>query len=137
MPLISPKKPVQIVSIEVRYIEKENGEISILKDDEKAEGTFQTAKFVFRSPNWGDTKAIMSACSQIGQDGKLSFDGYKFIDFRLKRLLVDWSLADDKEKRLPITDENVEQLPYSVVTYLNEKLDKVPSIAAAFGADVK
>jgi hypothetical protein len=138
MPLISPKKPIQIVSIEVRYVENENGEITILKDDEKTEGVvFQTARFVFRPPNWGDTKSIMSACSQIGQEGRLTFDGYKFIDMRLKRLLVDWSLTDEKEKRLPVTEENIEQLPASVVSYLNEKLEKVPCIASAFGADVK
>lgn len=146
MPLISPKKPVQFVSIEVRYIDKEDGGITLIKDDEEVQVApeavtgplnVQTDKFVFRIPNWGDTKSIMSACSQVGADGKIAFDGYKFIDLRLKKLLMDWSIMDDKEKRLPITDENISMLPFSVVMYLNEHLEKVPSIASAFGADVK
>jgi hypothetical protein len=136
MPLLAPKKPIAVVSIEIRFQEKENGDISIVKDDEKGiEGTvFESVKFSFRPPTWGDTKTIMSACSQMGSDGKITFDGYKFIDMRLKRLLVDWSLTDEKEKRLPVTEENIENLPPSVVSYLNEQLEKVPSIAAAFGA---
>jgi len=136
MPLISPKKTIQVVSIEIRYIEKENGDIELIKDDEViAEGEkFETARFVFRPPNWGDTKAIMSACSLIGQDGKIAFDGYKFIDMRLRRLMTDWSLTDEKEKRLPLTEENFEMLPYAIVNYLNEKIEKVPCIASAFGA---
>jgi hypothetical protein len=76
----------------------------------------------------------MSACSQIGQDGKIVFDGYKFIDLRIKKLLVDWSLSDEKEKRLPITEENIDRLPSSVVAYLNEQLETVPEIARAFSA---
>jgi len=134
MSLLAPKKPIQLVSIQLRYTENETGEVSILKEDEVAKDgvVVETVKFSFRTPTWGDTKTIMSMCSSIGQDGKIAFDGYKFIDARIKKLLVDWSLTDDKEKRLPLTEENIERLPSSVVAYLNEQLEKVTSIAAAF-----
>jgi len=135
MPLINPKKPVHVIRIEVKFFQKQDGGIEIVKDDKELPKDVEAEKesFCFKPPAWGDVKAVMSSCSVLGKEGAMSFDAYKFLDSRMKRLLVDWTLKDENGGRLPPTEENIDKLPSSVVTYLNEQLENVPSIAGAFG----
>ena len=132
--MIAPKKPTHLVRIEVRFVEQEDGEIKIITDDDESKSPKEEKEtFSFKTPAWGDVKRIMSNCSIIAQDGQVSFDGYKFLDARMKGLLVAWSLKDEKENPLKVTEENIDKLPSTVVTYLNGKLDGIPAFATAFG----
>lgn len=120
--------------IEVRYTKDDDGEVRVLEEEDQA-GEGQevfSESFSFRYPRWGDTRMVMSAASSLGEDG-IIIDPYKFIDARIKRLLADWSLKNEKGKTVALNEPNIEQLPSNVVNYLNRQLDENPIIAKAFG----
>jgi hypothetical protein len=126
--------PSDDIKISLRFIPSDDG-AQILDDDivqtNEAEEV-EEADFFFRVPKWGDTRKIMSAASAVREDGMV-LDPYKFIDARIKFLLKDWTLTDEKGKKVPVNEQTIERLPPHVVNYLHRKLDENPLVAKAFG----
>jgi hypothetical protein len=127
-----PKKK-EIITIKVRYV-TEDDVIRVLDEEEKVpEGQEAIEEeFHFRAPRWGDTRYVMSAASSLGEDG-INIDPYKFIDARIKRLIDDWSLKNEKGKKVALHEQNIDNLPPDVVSYINSQLDQNPAVSKAFG----
>lgn len=131
MPLFMNKTSNRIC-VEVNFIEKDDGLEIINQENADQFPNKQTEKFFFRAPNWGDVRAIMSSCSSIKQDGTMDTDLFGFVDKRIKCLIVDWSLKDDKGAKIPLTGDNIDQLPPVIITEISKFLEETPIISSAF-----
>jgi hypothetical protein len=121
------------ICIVVRYFMDSENNVCVIDEEAPPEGAeVNEVEFKFRYPLWGDTRAVMSAASSIGEDG-ISIDPYNFVDARIKRLISDWSLKNEKGNKVAINEQNIEKLPSDVVNYINRQLDQNPIIAKAFG----
>lgn len=80
-------------------------------------------RFTFRRPSWGDVKKILSSSSVVSPEGAYNVDLWKFIDGRLKALLVGWSLKDAEGKPVQVSTETIDSLDPKLTTFLNDRLD--------------
>lgn len=125
MSLMVDKAPC--MEIVVKYERLASGELKFHEEQAPTEGNIKEEKFFFRSPGWGDTKIMAKASSRLDESGRVFLDPYAFMDVRIKTLLCDWTLKDEKGNKLPIGASNVDSLHPSVLTYLSEKLDALES----------
>ncbi len=96
-----------------------NPSFSLTKDSSIAEAV---ESFTFKKPAWGEAKLIMSAAVSVSNDGEAKVDPYKLMDARIKILLKSWTLKDIEDKPLPVTDDNIDKLPSSLITLLGEAI---------------
>lgn len=105
-------------TISITY--KEDGSLQILKDGEP-DG--KTDTFTFRRPNWGDIRTMNSYAVLVDAvSGKAIIDPYKYMDIKIKMLLVGWTLKQGEED-LPLSADNVNRLDPILFQSLFEKLE--------------
>ena len=119
----------EMIEIRVCYEEKD-GTLAFFEEGETSHPEAKTDTFVFRKPNWGDIRKIMSSAAKTSSDGQaITIDFYAMADARVKQLLESWSLKRDNGDALPPTAENVDSLAPKLVQYVIKLLaDKIPPL---------
>jgi len=115
-----------VFDIQVNYLENEEALSFYEPDGDPMPDGIKTVKFIFRKPNWTDTKTISSAACQIDPfNGKTIIDPFKYMDQKFKTLLKDWTLFDeDGISKLPITYNNIDLLRPELVQYVFSKVEE-------------
>ncbi len=115
--------------VNVKYSQQENGE---LKFDEGTEA----AAFTFKRPSWVEMRMIMSNAVIVNANsGQAIIDPYKLMDTKIKLLLKDWDLKNDKGK-IPVTPDSIDNLHPTLVQYLFDKLNNETSpVTAAIASE--
>lgn len=72
---------------------------------------------VIREPTYGNSTKMTKLC--MGANGEL--DSVKYSDMLLPIVIVSWTFKRDG-KDVPVTLENIRQLPASYVTFIAEKV---------------
>lgn len=116
MLLVSDNAKIEII---VSYKETEKGIVF----EDAPESLKET--FVFKKKNWENHKSIMSSSVIMNASGEASVDLFKLMDMSIKTLLVDWTLKDDKGDKIPVTIENINRLPSSLVQHIFEKVKAI------------
>lgn len=80
--------------------------------------------FVFRRPNWSDTKNINSTALVLDASGSPKLDLYRYMDLKVKTLLKDWSLKSSLGEKLPVTASNMNKLHPDLFQHLFTKLEE-------------
>ena len=118
---------LDVVSVDV-FATDEGGVMSFYTDaaSVKVDVVPETLKFVFRKPNYDDSRYIMSRSTKISGVGTPEIDITNFQDSSFRRLLKEWSLKIDDGSVVPITDENIGKMhPELVRTVVTELMNKV------------
>ena len=68
-----------------------------------------TVKFVFRKPNYDDSRFIMSKAAKVGTSGEAQIDMSILQDVCFKRLLKEWNVRQD-DMISPINDSTIGKL---------------------------
>ena len=78
--------------------------------------------------NWKEQNEVMSASSKDidTATGDASFDFVAYRDSIIKRCLKTWNITVN-EKPVPVTSENIDLLPSSIVSALYQKFDSIVS----------
>lgn len=95
------------------YCWEENGEIeaSHLKTDVPQDITVcEQVEFSFRKPGYADSNVIIrnSNFKIEGEDTTLNVTSFQ--DQVLRSLLVDWTMKDENEQRIPVNNANINNL---------------------------
>ena len=119
----------ETIEIQVCYEEKD-GRLAFFEEGKPRPSEAKTETFIFRKPNWGDIRKIMSSAAKTSPDGQtITIDFYAMADARVKQLLESWSIKGDNGEALPPTAENVDGLAPNLVQYVIKLLaDKIPPL---------
>lgn len=105
------------------------------QDDEK---TIKKLSTKWKRLTWKEQNVILSSCfiSKPSADGKLitSMDGMKFREMKLKTCLKDWDILDSYGNKIPITEENIDNMVPEVA---NELIDSFEKLTEPTGDDLK
>jgi len=111
--------------IKVAYVQGTNGELKFENGEGSLGPEAKHETFVFRRPNWFDTRIIFSSCVIVdGESGKAIVDPYKMMDVRLKMLLKEWTITKDDGEKVPITAQSIDQLEPLLVEHVHNKLNE-------------
>jgi hypothetical protein len=108
--------------IVVRFVEQ-NREFKFFEPGDAAPQEVLEERFVFRWPNWSDTKMMMMGAISVDEGGETSVDPYKFMDGKIRILIKDWSLKDGNGEKYKINDKNIDKLHPALFEYLNRKIE--------------
>lgn len=99
--------------------------IELLKDNEKSKEV-EVIETEWKSLSWKEeTNTMRSSMQKIDPISQTTnFDFYLYRDNVVKRCLVKWDLTKD-EKPVPVTSDNIDSLPSSIILNLYAKFDAV------------
>lgn len=89
--------------------------------------------------SWKEQNTIFSSCfkSRPSADGKntvTEMDGIRYREMKLKTCLKDWDILDDAGQKIPVTEENIDNMIPEVA---NELLDSFEKLTEPTGDDLK
>lgn len=102
--------------IEVSYVMQDN--VATICPN-PVEGT-EKAVFYFKRPSWNDTRQINSG----SVNEKNMIDPFRYMDVKIKRLLKDWSLVDEKGQKIPVSFENIDNADPIIMQYVFNALEQ-------------
>lgn len=128
-------KNKKFVSIPVYYRYKEsqydNMQFQILTNEEGLKAIKSGDKNVevlntkWRPRSWQiNNVLIQNSQSYNQQTGNEDFDIIKYQDNIIKQCLSSWDLVDENGQEIPITPENIDDLPLEIVKYLVSTYDR-------------
>lgn len=113
-----------VFEITINYVEENETLAFYEHDGDPIPAEAKIEKFVFRRPNWIDTKTISSiACHVDPFTGKAIVDPFKYMDQKFKTLLKDWTLTNELGEKLAVTYVNVDLLRPEIVQYVFQKME--------------
>jgi len=130
-----------LVSIPVYYTYADNKygskRLAILDDEkatkmmenEKEKSTLQVLNTQWKNLSWSEQNTMMKVCEKPNAPGELpSFDWSLFQDQRVKNCLKSWDMKTDDGKPIPVSSDNIDRLPNTIVRDLLDKFDAVTQI---------
>jgi len=97
------------------------------KDLGEEESNYTREAFTFIRPGWGQLKTIFSESITVSPDGEWKVDPWKYMDAKVRHLLVDWTLKEEDDnkvlRKVPVTRANINRLEFELVSYLNKEID--------------
>jgi len=127
-----------LVTIKLYYIIKETelGKKLIILEDEKVEELLkdeerkqevELLETQWKSLNWKEDTEVMrvSTSSIDAVTGTSGWNFYKYRDSMVKKCLKKWNLRDDEENEVPVTEENIDNLPSSIILGLYDKFNNL------------
>jgi len=102
----------------------------LLKDEEKAKG-IEIVETEWKTLTWeGETIAMRSSIQAINPMSQTGgFDFYSYRDKITKKCLIKWNLTK-KNEPVPVTPENINELPSIIVLNLYNKFDSISNYSS-------
>lgn len=86
--------------------------------------------FKLKPLNFGESNEITKECTSFdAMSGRFDMETGKLGELRLVKMIADWTLTDDKGKKLPITLENVRRLKDNVAAELLTETRRLSVVA--------
>jgi hypothetical protein len=126
------------IKVYYKYVDSENGKKLVILEDEKAKELLKNKEkekgieileileTTWSQLNWKQQNEITTVSSKPVdvQTGDVSFDFVSYRDAIVKKCLKTWNIVVN-EKPVPVTAENIDQLPSIIVTSLYQKFDQI------------
>lgn len=80
---------------------------------------------VIRSLNAEDQEIISDEISDISDNGKIKIRAGRNMRLTVQRGLVSWTLTDEQNKPLPLTEESIRSLHQSDLQYIFEQIQEL------------
>tara|TARA_Y100000310_G_scaffold308873_1_gene352425 strand:+ start:4682 stop:5119 length:438 start_codon:yes stop_codon:yes gene_type:complete len=125
-----------LLDIKLYYIQKSvgTGKKLIILEDKKGEELLKQGKddvevleTKWRPLLWQENNEVMEQASGAvnPNTGERQFNFIAYRDAIVKRCIKEWNIKDDESNPIPVSPQNIDKLPASVVTNLYRKFESV------------
>lgn len=134
-----------LICIQTQFIEKTNGSIVVLKSANDLEKwkkkgyssknsakTIQSLTTYWKSPTWKEHITILSQSvkfkSDVDGNTTQCIDPFLFRQNKINTCLKKWDIIDEKNKPVPVSVENIDNLPAEIVNELLSHFEELTEI---------
>ena len=105
---------------------EEQGKKQLESEDEEVSKIIEILETKWAQLSWKEQNEVMNVSSKPVdvQSGETPFDFISYRDAIVKKCLKTWNIVVN-EKPVPVTAENIDQLPSIIVTSLYQKFDQI------------